>query len=118
MFDRRKGVLAVLAVAGALFLGTALGRAAEDQTLEGVISNTHCGLKHSAASADAKGCVTSCIKNGAKYALVVKDKVYTLEGKEADAEKLAGLNAKVTGHVDGTTIHASSIAAGSAAAKM
>ena len=112
MNHRRITALAVFVVAGAWLLGTSLGRAAQDQTLEGVVSNTHCGLRHNTASADAKGCISACIKNGAKYALVVKDKVYTLAGQEAEAEKLAGLNAKVTGQVDGTTIHVSSIVAG------
>jgi len=89
MNHRRITALAVFVVAGAWLLGTSLGRAAQDQTLEGVVSNTHCGLRHNTASADAKGCISACIKNGAKYALVVKDKVYTLAGQEAEAEKLA-----------------------------
>ena len=71
-----------------------------------------CGTK--AMGADAKKCATDCVKSmGSKYALVVGDKVYTLEGKEAEVEKLAGGKAKVTGTVQGTTVKVSSVAAGS-----
>jgi hypothetical protein len=95
-----------IAVAGLVY--------AQDQTLEGTVSNTHCGLKHSTPNANAAGCVNACINSqNAKYALVVGDKVYTLEGGDnAQYQKLAGLSAKVTGHVDGTTIHVTSVAAG------
>jgi hypothetical protein len=89
---------------------------AQDQTLEGTLSNTHCGLKHSTPNASGAACVNGCVNSqNAKYALVVGDKVYTLEGGDnAQYQKLAGLAAKVTGHVDGMTIHVSSVSAGAA----
>jgi len=105
---------------GVLVVGAWLAAAglaqAQEQTLEGTLSNTHCGLKHATPSADAKACVNGCIgAQNAKYALVVGDKLYTLEGgNKADFEKLAGLPAKVTGQVDGTTIHVTSLGPGSA----
>ena len=97
-------------LAGSLLAGAALLRA-QDQTLTGVVSNTHCGLKHSAPSASDASCVKSCVGRGASYALVVGDKIYTLEGGKTDLEKLAGLKASVSGHVDGTTVHVSKVAA-------
>ena len=109
-----KGLLGLLVVGA--WLGAAGVALAQNQTLEGTLSNTHCGLKHATASADAAGCVNGCINaNNAKYALVVGDKLYTLEGgKAADYQKLAGLSATVTGHVDGMTIHVTAVAPGSA----
>ena len=106
--------LVALLVVGA-WLATAGLVLAQDQTMEGTLSNTHCGLKHSAPNASEAGCVNACIgAQNAKYALVVGDKVYTLEGGDkAEYQKLAGLSTKVTGHVDGMTIHVTSVAAGS-----
>src|SRR3990172_1395887 len=96
---------------GMVLAGNTLLIQAADQTLEGTVSNTHCGLKHSASAADASGCVNGCVKNmGAKYALVVGDKVYELEGKAGDLEKLAGQKAKVTGTVDGMKVTVTSVA--------
>jgi hypothetical protein len=57
------------------------------------------------------------MKHGSKYALVVGDKVYTLETSDKAAldklDNLAGAKAMVTGEVDGTTIAVKSVAAGS-----
>jgi hypothetical protein len=105
-----KNVLMSGLLAGALAAGASLLRA-QDQTMTGVVSNTHCGLKHNAPAADAAGCVKSCVGRGASYALVVGDKIYTLDGGKVELEKLAGLKASVTGHVDGTTVHVSKVAA-------
>lgn len=106
--------LFALLVVGA-WLTTAGLAYAQDQTLEGTLSNTHCGLKHSTPDPSGAACVNACIgAHNAKYALVVGDKVYTLEGGEtAQYQKLAGLSAKVTGQVDGMTIHVTSVSEGS-----
>jgi hypothetical protein len=57
------------------------------------------------------------MKHGSKYALVVGDKVYTLETSDQAAlnklNDLAGARAKVTGELDGTTLTVKSVAAGS-----
>jgi len=111
MAKRIGSFLCAMLVGGALLAVPAL---AQDQTLEGVVSNTHCGLKHSTADASAAGCVNTCVNSrDAKYALVVGDKVYTLEGKKDEVAKLAGVKAKVTGHLDGMTVQVASVAAGS-----
>ena len=81
----------------------------KSQTLVGTISDTTCGAKHTMGG-DAKQCTLDCVKKmNSKYALVVGDKVYTLEGKEADLEKLAGAKAKVSGTVDGMKIKVGSV---------
>ena len=97
-----------------LLAGTSFVRADDNKTLVGVVSTTHCGLKHSTADASGAACVNSCVNSGrGAYALVVDGEIYTLEGGAAELQKLAGLEAKVTGHVDGMTVHVASVAAGS-----
>src|SRR5271169_2284442 len=86
------------------------------QTLTGEVSDAMCGAKHQMPGA-AADCTRACVKHGSNYALVVGDKVYTLETSDQTAldklDKLAGAKAKVTGEVNGTTIAVKSIASGS-----
>jgi hypothetical protein len=88
----------------------------KSQTLTGEVSDAMCGAKHEMPG-NAASCTRGCVKHGSKYALVVGDKVYTLETTDAAAldklDKLAGAKAKVTGDVDGTTVTVKSVAAGS-----
>jgi hypothetical protein len=89
---------------------------AADQTMTGKVSDSMCGAKHQMAGNDAS-CTRTCVKGGSKYALVVGDKVYTLESADKTAldklDELAGASAKVTGEVKGDTIAVKSVAAGS-----
>lgn len=82
------------------------------QTLTGKVSDAMCGAKHM-MSGDAAQCARACVKNGSKYALLVGDKVYTLEAKDkASLDKLSELadkSAKVQGTVSGDTIQVSSV---------
>jgi hypothetical protein len=93
----------------------ALG-AGKSQTLTGEVSDAMCGAKHEMPG-KAADCTRACLQHGSKYALVVGDKVYTLETSDkaalAKLNDLAGAKAKVTGEVDGTTITVKSVAAGS-----
>jgi hypothetical protein len=88
----------------------------KNQTLTGVVSDSMCGAKHQ-ESASPTDCTRACVKHGANYALVVGDKVYTLQTSDQGAldglNKFAGAKAKVTGQVDGTTITVKSVASGS-----
>jgi hypothetical protein len=99
------GMAAVPALAG--------GKA---ETLTGEVSDAMCGAKHS-MTGKAADCTKSCVKSGSKYALVVGDKVYTLETTDKAAldklNELAGAKAKVTGDVSGTTMAVKSVASGS-----
>ena len=98
-------VLAGLVAAPALAGG-------KSQTLTGQVSDAMCGAKHEMPGS-AAACTRSCIKHGSKYALVVGDKVYTLETSDkATLDKLnelAGASAKVTGDVDGDSIAVKSV---------
>jgi hypothetical protein len=82
------------------------------QTFTGVVSDSMCGAKHMMPG-DAVGCAHACLKQGSKYALVVGDKVYTLETSDKSAtdelDKLVGQKAKISGTVNGDTIQVSSV---------
>ena len=104
-----------LALAALWLTGSAVMNAQEmeHQTLTGVVSNTHCGLKHSTANAADAGCVNSCAKGeGASYALVSGGKLIKLDGMAPELAKLAGLNAKVTGRLKGDSMHVEKVEAG------
>jgi hypothetical protein len=58
---------------------------------------------------DAK-CVTECVKQGSKYALVVGDEVYDLSDQKTP-EKFAAQKVNVKGTLDGKTIQVQSITA-------
>jgi len=79
------------------------------QTLTGEVSDAMCGAHHMMEGGKAE-CTRACVTKGSKYALVVGDKVYTLEGGDKAAlDKLAGQTAKVTGTVKGDTIQVTSV---------
>jgi hypothetical protein len=84
-------------------------------TFTGQVSDAMCGAKHMMAG-NAAECTRACIGKGSKYALVVGDKVYTLETKNKSAldslNKLAGEQATVIGKLKGETIEVSSVASG------
>ncbi len=104
--------LATVALMGAFSILPAL--AAGTQTLTGKVSDAMCGAKHS-EGVDPATCVRACVKKGAKYALVVGDKVYTLDtSSQAELDtlnQLAWEQAKVTGTVNGDTIAVKSVSA-------
>jgi len=96
----------------AVLLLASLTAFAADQTMSGKVSDSMCGVKH--GMGDAAACTRACVKQGSKYALVVGEKVYTLETSDQAAlkklDELAGANAKVTGEVKGDTIAVKTVA--------
>jgi hypothetical protein len=84
------------------------------QTFTGKVSDAMCGAKHS-EGVDPATCVRACVQKGTKYALVVGDKVYTLDtSDQATLDKLNTLaweRANVTGTADGNTISVKSVTA-------
>ena len=80
------------------------GSSAAPRTLTGTVSDSMCGAHHMAKDKSAAECTRVCVKQGTKYALVVGKKVYTLEGHEADLDKLAGMKATVKGSLSGETV--------------
>ena len=103
--------LTTLAVGAMLTAGLWTAQAAETKTLEGVVGDTMCGLKHQMGNISDKECTNKCVGMGSQYALIVGDTVYELNGKSSDLEKLAGEKAKVTGSVDAKKIKVTAVAA-------
>lgn len=111
----RKLASSVLGIS--LFAAMATSSAwAADTTLTGKVSDAMCGAKHMMAGNEAS-CTHECVKGGSKYALVVGDKVYTLDSADkavlSTLSDLAGKSVKVTGEVKGDTIAVKTVAAGS-----
>ena len=94
-----------------LLISGALALAAAPKTFTGVITDAMCGKDHSmmGVKPDAK-CVTECVKEGSKYALVVGDEVYELSDQKAP-EKFAAKKVNVKGTLNGKTIQVESITA-------
>jgi len=103
--------LATLSLASAL-VSTAF--AAKSETFTGTVSDAMCGAHHM-MEGDPAACLRACVQKGSKYALVVGDKVYTLDAKDKTAldtlDKLANKKATVKGAVEGDTIEVGSVAA-------
>ncbi|MBI3402157.1 MAG: hypothetical protein HY048_12120 [Acidobacteria bacterium] len=86
---------------------------AKTTTVTGTVGDAMCGTKHMMAG-DEAGCTRECVKKGSDYALIVKDKVYTLKANDAakaNLDKLAGKMAKVVGELNGETIQVTSVQA-------
>jgi hypothetical protein len=108
MRSRKLSLIALLFAAAMLMLA-----AAKPQTFTGEVSDSMCGAKH---MMDNKAeCTRTCVSKGSNYALVVGDKVYTLNTSDKAAldklNTLAGEQAKVTGTVNGEAIDVSKVAA-------
>ncbi len=82
----------------------------------GTVSDSNCGAKHAAAGEAAEKCVAKCVSGGAKYVLVSKGKVYSVEPQDKFAE-FAGKHVKVTGSMSGDAITAESVEAAAAGHK-
>ena len=97
-----------------LGLSASFAFAAGGKTYTGTVSDAMCGAKH-AMPGDAAACTRGCISKGSKYALVVGDKVYTLDTADkaalATLDKQAGAKVTVTGTEKDNTISVSSVKA-------
>ena len=79
-------------------------------TLVGIVGDTMCGNAHT--NGPAKQCTLQCLQNKAnEWALVVGQRIYTLQGKVADLPKFAGSQAKVTGILRGESLMVTSVSA-------
>jgi len=87
------------------------------KTLTGTVSDAMCGAHHMEKDKSAAECTRECVKKGTKYALVVGKKIYTLEGHEAELDKLAGERATVKGSMMGEMVMVESVTAAKKATK-
>jgi hypothetical protein len=97
-----------------LALGMTVSAFAAGKSFTGTVSDSMCGAKHAMPGDDA-ACTRGCISKGSKYALVVGDKVYTLDTSDKSAlatlDKQAGAKVTVTGTEKDNTIAVSSVKA-------
>ncbi|MBV8052786.1 MAG: hypothetical protein JOZ80_16485 [Acidobacteriaceae bacterium] len=86
--------------------------AGKAESFTGVVSDAMCGKKHM-MEGDPAACLRACVQKGSKYALVVGDKVYTLDTEDkaalATLDKLANQKAMVKGQANGDEIKVSSV---------
>jgi hypothetical protein len=83
---------------------------APQQTYEGMVSDSRCGAKHSAAiGKTASDCTRACVHAAEQFVLVDGDAIYVLEGNLAVLKKVAGQRVKVVGSLNGNRIAVSSI---------
>jgi hypothetical protein len=99
--------LAAFAMAGILLLSqgaTATGK----QTLTGEVSDAACGAHHTMMPGPPAECTRACVKNGAKYTLIVDGKTYVLNTTDKGIltllDRQAGSNVTVTGSVNGVAV--------------
>lgn len=100
-----------LAIAAILSVGVA---SAQTTTLKGIVSDQMCGAHHMMAGASAQKCTRECVGMGSPYALVVGDKVYTLQANpevKKELYTLAGAPAVVKGTVSGMTVQVVAVVA-------
>lgn len=83
-------------------------------TFTGEVGDAMCGRKHMEGQSAAE-CTRACVAHGSKFALVIGDKIYTLDTSDKTAlatlDKLAGKTATVTGNLNGDTIEVSAVVA-------
>jgi hypothetical protein len=94
-----------------LALAAAVPAIAAEQSFKGYLSDTMCGRKHMMPGKSDAECIRECVKAGSKYALMVGDKMYTLQGPAAQFDKLAGQQVQVSGDLQGSTMKVAKIAA-------
>jgi len=86
----------------------------QPQTFTGRVSDAMCGANHM-MEGSAEDCTRACVRKGSKYALVVGEKVYTLDASDKATldklDQLANKNAKVTGTANGDTVAVKSVEA-------
>jgi hypothetical protein len=75
------------------------------EIFEGIISDSHCGAKHSAAiGQSAADCTRACVHAGEQFVLVDREKTYILDGDPYLLKKLAGERVRVSGKLTGNSI--------------
>jgi len=94
----RKFFLVVFSVLALACAGFAAGTRV---VLVGVMSDSHCGLKHAQAGPDAAKCVIACASKDADYVLVSEGKIYKFETKDDFYKNFAGKNVEVVGTLNG-----------------
>jgi hypothetical protein len=108
---------AVFAGVTAVIAGGGSAQASDDQqvdplvpgqTFSGVISDSHCGARHTDSGKSASECARMCVRNGSRYVIVNGDTRYELTGTPGQFDKFAAERVSVVGVLSGGTIKVSS----------
>lgn len=106
----RKAAITAVAAVLSLWL-TIPALAAGKQAFTGEVGDAMCGRKHMEGT--PAECTRTCVQQGSKYALVVDDKIYTLDTSDkaalATLDQQAGKRVTVTGELKGDQIEVSSV---------
>lgn len=82
----------------------------QQQTYEGMIADSRCGAKHSAAiGKTASDCTRACVHSGEQFVLVDGETIYFLEGDTMALKRVAGQRVKLVGALNGSKISVTSI---------
>ncbi len=89
---------------------TSYGALASADTINGYVSESHCGAKHSAVSAANSKCIAVCLKKGSDPVLVRDGKVLAFDADSKEkAKAFAGETVSIDGSIDGGVVKISSI---------
>ena len=114
--------LALLIATLGAFAGVASGETESSQTAppssvqrrtyEGMITDAHCGAKHSAdMGKTAADCTRACVHGGERFALVDNEAAYLLDGDLVALKRAAGQRVRILGTLNGNTISVASVSA-------
>jgi len=78
------------------------------QSFSGIITDTHCGARHTNSQRSAAECTRMCVRDGSRYILVNGDQDYKISGDPGQMSQLAGQRVKVTGTLTAGTINVAS----------
>jgi hypothetical protein len=107
-----KKATAILTILCALFFLANLAVAGDDmaksQTVNGIVSDSGCGVK--GANAEHAACTKKCLEKGAKLVVVTDSDKKVLAVENPDALKgHEGHHVALTGHVSADSIHVESV---------
>jgi uncharacterized low-complexity protein len=108
------GIAALGAIAGTAVAAPAPNQpdteAGTQKSYDGMITDTRCGAKHSAAiGKTAADCTLVCIHGGEQFALVDGETIYSLEGETVQLKRVAGQRVRIVGALKGKKISVTSI---------
>ena len=96
----------ILAATGLFVSLCAFGLNAE--TLNGTISEEHCGAKHASATEADQACVKKCMEGGSAAVFVSGEKVYKIENPDA-VKGHEGHRVSIDGKLTGDSVHVDSV---------
>jgi hypothetical protein len=82
------------------------------RTYEGMVTDTRCDARHSAAiGGTAADCTLFCVRGGERFVLVDGGATYLLEGDVTVLKRVAGQRVKIVGTLNGRKISVTSVIA-------